>query len=160
MQLSVLVDTGSRKFILSAEACQATSDCCTRQEKNQPTFRANSNQYVSVTWQPLLFSGSMIAQFAFPGSQYLYEGKFLICNNMLQPLQCILSWDFIVSHRLQLSILGGTYVLMGPHGSTALTPLRPSAPSPAPSKLSAGTRANPSEGGNQPLLLQSPTWGR
>ena len=78
---------------------------------------------------------------------------------MLQPLQCIIGWDFIVSHRLQLSILGGTYVLVGPHGSTALTPLRPSAPSPAPSNLSAWTSANPSEGGNQPLFLQSPTWG-
>ena len=47
---------------------------------------------------------------------------------------------------------------MGPHGSRALTPLPPSAPSPASSNLSAGTSANPSEGGNQPLFLQSPTW--
>ena len=86
------------------------------------------------------------------------EGEFLICNNVLQPLQCILGWDFIVSHRLQLSILGGTYFLVGPRGSTALTPLRP-ASSPAPSNLSAGTSANPSEERNQPFFLQSPTWG-
>ena len=146
------------KSILSAEACQAISHCCTRQEKNSPTFRANSNQCVSVTGQPLLSSGSMIAQLAFPGSQYLYEGECLICN-VLQPLQCILGWDFIVSHRLQLSILGGTYVLVGPHGSTALKPLPPSAPSPASSNLSAGTSSNPPIGGNQPLFLQSPTLG-
>ena len=159
MQLSVLVDTGSMKSILSAEACQTIFDFCTCQDKNSPTFRPNSNQCVSVTRQPLLSSGSMIAQFAFPGSQYLYEGEFLICDNVLQPLQCILGWDFIVSYRLQLSILRGTYVLVGPHGSTALTPLRPSTPSSAPSNLSAGKSANPSEGGNQHLFLQSPTWG-
>ena len=126
------------KSILSADACQQISDSCARHCKDPPTFRANSNHCVSVTGQPLTSSHSIFAQLAFPGSPYLYEGEFLVCSNVLQPLQCILGWDFIVSHRLQLSFLGGGYVLVGPHGSTPLTPLPPSAIPPPPPKFQLG----------------------
>ena len=147
------------KSILSADACQQISDSCARHCKDPPTFRANSNHCVSVTGQPLTSSHSIFAQLAFPGSPYLYEGEFLVYSNVLQPLQCILGWDFIVSHRLQLSFLGGGYVLVGPHGNTPLTPLPPSAIPPPPSKVSAGTHTPPYQGGSQSLFSQSPTWG-
>ena len=103
------------KSILSVDACQLIFDGCTRRSENPPTFRANSSQCISVTGQPLSSSRLMVAQIVFPGSTYVYEGDFLICDNVLQPLQCILGWDFIVSHHLQLSIFGDNYVLVGPH---------------------------------------------
>ena len=159
MQLSVLVDTGSMKSILSFEACQQISDSFARQCKSPPTFRDNSNHCVSVTGQALASSRSMVTQLAFPGSQYRYEGEFLICDNMLQPLQCILGWDFIVSHHLQLSILGDSFVLVGPHGSTPLTPLPLPAASHPPSNLLGGTYAYPSPREEGPLFSQSPMWG-
>ena len=49
VQLSVLVDTGSMKSILSLDACQLISDGCIRHSENPPTFRANSSQCLSVT---------------------------------------------------------------------------------------------------------------
>ena len=147
------------KTILSMDAYQKISKGHTRHFQNPPTFRDNSSQCVSVTGQPLIASRSMVAQLAFPGSQYLYEGEFQICNNVLQPLPCILGCDFIVSHHLQLSILGDTYVLVGRHGSTPLTPLPLSAISTPSPNLSAGAYASPSLGQNPPLFLQSPTWG-
>ena len=140
------------KSILSMDAYQKISEGLTRHFQNPQTFRDNSSQCVYVTGQHLIASHSMVAQLALPGSQFLYEGEFLICNNVLQPLQCILGWDFIVSHHLQLSILGGTYVLVGPHGSTALTPLPPSAIS-HPISFCWGLYQS------LPLFLQSPTWG-
>lgn len=159
MQLSVLIDTGSMKSILSVDACQLIFDGCTRRSENPPTFRANSSQCISVTGQPLSSSRLMVAQIVFPGSTYVYEGDFLICDNVLQPLQCILGWDFIASHHLQLSIFGDNYVLVGPHGSTPLTPLSPSATPSSPPILSAGMYANSSPGKDPPLLSQLPKWG-
>ena len=119
--------------ILSQGACQLISDGCIRRSENPPTFRANSSQCVSVTGQPLLSSSLIVAHVVFPRSNYMYERGLLICDNVLQPLQCILGWDFIVFHHLQWYILGDNYVLVGPHGSTPLTPLPPSAtPSSSP----------------------------
>ena len=77
---------------------------------------------MSVTGQPLRFSGTMVTKFALPGCDYSYDVKFMVCNNLLQPLQCILGWDIIVAHKLQLSFLGGSYGLVGPHGFTPLNP--------------------------------------
>ena len=159
MQLSVLIDTGSMKSILSQDACQLISDGCTRRSENPPTFRANSSHCVSVTGQPLSSSSVIVAQVVFPGSNYVYEGDFLICDNVLQSLQCILGWDFIVSHHLQLSILGESYVLVGPHGSTPLTPLPPSATPSSSPILSSGMCANSSPEGDLPLLSQLHIWG-
>ena len=159
VQLSVLVDTGSMKSILSLDACQLISDGCIRHSENPPTFRANSSQCLSVTGQPLSSSGLIVAQIVFPGSNYVYEGDFLICDNVVQPLQCILGWDFIVSHHLQLSILGDKYVLVGPHGNTPLTPLPPSATLSPPPILSTGVYANSFPGRNPPLFSQLPKWG-
>ena len=77
---------------------------------------------MSVTDQPLSFSGAMVTKFALPDCDYRYDVKFMVCSNLLQPLQCILGWDFIVAHKLQLSFLGGSYGLVGPHKCTPLNP--------------------------------------
>ena len=63
----------------------------------------------------------MITQFALPGCDYIYDVEFMVCNKLLQPLQCILGLDFIVAHKLQLSFVEGSYGLVGPHGCTHLT---------------------------------------
>ena len=157
VQLSVLIDTGSMKSILSQDACQLSSDGCKHRLENPPTFRANSSQYVSVTGQPLSSSSVIGAQVVFPGSNYVYEGDFLICDNVLPPLQCILGWGFIVSHHLQLSILGESYVLVGPHGSTPLTPLLSSATPSSSPILPAGMYANSSP--DSPFFPQLHKWG-
>ena len=60
----------------------------------------------------------------------------MICDNVLQSLQCILGWDFLASNGLQLSLAEGSYFLVGPHGGTSLTPLS-SCPGKYPSNLSA-----------------------
>ena len=159
VQLSVLIDTGSMKSILSRDACQLISDGCIRRSENPPTFRANSSQCVSATGQPLSSSSVIVAHVVFPGSNYIYEGDSLICDNVLQPLQCILGWDFIASHHLQLSILGDNSVLVGPHGSTPLTPLPPYAIPSSPPIISAGMDANSSPGGGPPLFSQLHKWG-
>ena len=115
VQLSVLIDMESIKSILSWDACQLISDGCTRRSENPPIFRANSSQCVTVTGQPPLSPSSLIVvRVVFPGSDYVYEGDVLVFDNVLQSLQCIFGWDFIVSHHLQLSILGNNYVLVGP----------------------------------------------
>ena len=157
VQLSVLIATVSMRSILSLDAFQKIMDSCTCLSENTPTFKATSNQCVSVTGQSLSSSHSMVAQFCFPGSQQLCEGEFLTCDNVLQPLKCILGWDFIVSHHLQLSIMGNAYVLVGQHGITPLTLLPSSALPPSPPSLSAGTCANPSSRTSLPLLSQQPT---
>ena len=69
-----------------------------------------------------------------------------------------MGWDFIVSHHLQLSILGDNYVLVGPHGSTPLTPLPPSSTLSYSPILSAGMYANSSPGRGPPLFSQLHKW--
>ena len=111
------------RSILSADAYQQIADNCSRQDKPlAPLGSISSQQCMSVTGQPLSFSGTMVTKFALPGCDYRYDVKFMVCNNLLQPLQCILGWDFIVAHKLQLSFLGGSYGLVGPHGCTPLNP--------------------------------------
>ena len=57
------------------------------------------NQCISVSGQALKITGN------FDGSVILikvsYFHRFVACDNMLSPLQCILSWDFIEANRLQ-----------------------------------------------------------
>ena len=88
-----------------------------------PIVRSTSNTCVSVTGQALNSLGSTVIPLCFPGSTIMYDCDFLICDNMLEPLQCILGWDFIRANNLQLIVLDASYFLVGPHGSTPLTPV-------------------------------------
>ena len=121
IQLPALVDTGSMKSILSQEAFQQIM------EQNPPTAmvtpldRSISNPCVSITGQSLNTLGSSVIQLSLPNTTNCYEGKFLICNNVLQPLQCILGWDFFVANQLEISYSGNCYHLVGPQGTTPLS---------------------------------------
>ena len=60
----------------------------------------------------------------------MYPGDFLVSDHLLQPLQCILGWDFLTSNKLCLSCNGTShYFLLDSHGET---PLLPTQPVPAP----------------------------
>ena len=112
------------KFILSQEAFQQIM------QKNPPTDmvttldRSISNPCVSVTGQSLNTLGSSVIQLSFPNSIDCHQGKFLVCNNVLPPLQCILGWDFFVSNQLEISFSNNCYHLVGPQRTTPL-PLLP-----------------------------------
>ena len=58
-----------------------------------------------------------------PDSDFLYTIEFLVCSNLLHPLECVLGWEFLTFYSLQLSILGEPYCLVGPNGCTPLKPL-------------------------------------
>ena len=160
VQVSALIDTGSMKSILSESLFRQLLDNCTRQNKTLPVFRSNPNQCVSVTGQPLRSIGSVSSCLSFPSSDYSYDCQFMVCVNVLQPPQCILGWDFLTAHNLQLSYLGDSYALVGPHGSTPLIPLPYTATS-SSDPFAAGTYTHPSPGRDrdQPVFSQSSSQG-
>ena len=144
------------RSILSVDAYQQMADNCSRQGKTLAPLRSISSQpCMSVTGQPLNFSGLLVTQFSLPGCDYSYEVEFMVCSNLLQPLKCILGWDFIVAHKLQLSVLGGSYGLVGPHGCTPLTPW--ASPSGTLSTCSAPSRTPREE--PPPCFTQSTSQG-
>ena len=77
--------------ILSVDAYQQMADNCSRQGKTLAPLRSISSQpCMSVTGQPLNFSGLLVTQFSLPGCDYSYEVEFMVCSSLLQPLKCIL----------------------------------------------------------------------
>ena len=64
--------------------------------------------------------GTSFVKMSYCNSSDCYQGEFLICDNVLQLLQCILGWDFFVSNQLQLTISENCYHIFGPHGKTHL----------------------------------------
>ena len=74
---------------LSADEYQQIADNCYHQGQTLAPVRAmSSNQCISVTGQPLHLSGLMDTQFSLPGCDYLYTAEVMICDNLMQPLQC------------------------------------------------------------------------
>ena len=90
-----------------------------------PLNRSISNSCVSVTGQSLNSLGTSFVKMSFPNSNDCYQGEFLICNNVLRPLQCILGWDFFIGNQLQLTFSENCYHIVGSHGKTPLAPLQP-----------------------------------
>ena len=136
VEFPALIDTGSMKSILGKRAFQKISQSCAERNQALPVVRSATNDCISVTGDPLKFSGVTCLKISFPGNSFQYLGNFMICDNVLQSLQCILGWDFLASNGLQLSLAEGSYFLVGPHGGTSLTPLS-SCPGKHPSNLSA-----------------------
>ena len=95
----------------------------------------------------------------FPASDHLYHINFLVCDNMSKSLNCILGWDFLVAHRLQLSLLGDRYMLLGPHGSTLLVALSLSHTGLSPYYLVSAPMACLTPDQNPPMFAQSSTQG-
>ena len=143
VQVPALIDTGSMKSIISSQVFAHLVQASAHSKSPPPSLRSTSNTCVSITGQPLQFSGSISSSLSFPSNDFLYAGEFLGCDNVLPPLQCVLRWDFLTGNHLQLAVLGGTYSLVGPHGSTPIAalssllhslPLRSHAPLLYPSK--------------------------
>ena len=95
IQLPALVDTGLMKSILLQDAFQHIMQQTPPTDMVTPLDRSISNPCVSVMGQSLHTLGSSVIELSFSNNTKCYEGKFLICNNMLQPVQCILGWDFL-----------------------------------------------------------------
>jgi len=70
------------QFILSADAYQQNADNFSRQGKALAPLRSIfSQQCMSVTDQPLRFSGLLVTQLALPGCEYSYDIEFMACSN-------------------------------------------------------------------------------
>jgi len=80
---------------------------------------------IGITGRPLDIAGIVHLELSLPvGTLHPYTGNFLVSPSLVQPLQCVLGWDFLTSNGLQLSFLGNsTYCLEGTHGSTPLCPI-------------------------------------
>ena len=152
VHLPALIDTGSMKSIISSQVFSQLVQASAHSKSPPPSLRSTSNTCVSITSQLLQFSGVVSTSLSFPGNDFLYTGEFLVCDNVLPPLHCVLGWDFLATNHLQLAVLGGTYSLVGPHGSTPLTPLPPSAALSTP-EISCSS-ASPQQS-NLPVFVQS-----
>ena len=109
--------------MISASVFQRIRSHCSHQNKPAPSLRSTSNNCVSITGEFLKSEGSASITLSLPDSDFLYPNEFLVCSNLLHPLECVLGWDFLTFYSLQLSILGESYCLVGPHGCTPLKPL-------------------------------------
>ena len=80
------------------------------------------SKFLGTTGRPLDITGIVHLELPFPGGTlHPYTGNFLVSPSLVQPLQCVLGWEFLTSNGLQLSFLGNsTYCLEGTHGSTPL----------------------------------------
>ena len=105
IQLSALVDTGSMTSILSQKAFQQIIQQIPPRDMVTPLNKSISNSCVPATGKPLNSLGTSFVKMSFPNSSDCYQDEFLICDNVLHPLQCILGWDFFVSNQLQLTFL-------------------------------------------------------
>ena len=110
------------KSFISSSVYERLLSSCAPQKQPPPLLRSIANQCVSITGQRLNSSGSITVTLSFPGSAFLYAVEFVVCNNVLSPLECVLGWDFFTLYSLQLTVLGDSYSLVGPHGSTPIIP--------------------------------------
>jgi len=61
---------------------------------------------MSVAGPTLSFPGILVTQLTLHGCDYSYDVEFMACNNLSQPLPCIIGCDFIAADKLQLSFSG------------------------------------------------------
>ena len=115
--VQALVDTRSMKSFISERVFKKFSP-------SNVLSPAPSN-CIGITGRPLDIAGIVHLELSFPGGTlHPYTGNFSVSPSLVQPLQCVLGWDFLTSKRLQLSFLGNsTYCLEGTHGSTPLGPI-------------------------------------
>ena len=66
--------------------------------------------------------GAIVARLHFSGRTHSYHTPFLICDNVLPQLQCVLGWDFLLSHQFNLILHDSRYFLEGPHGKYPILP--------------------------------------
>ena len=115
VKVTALIDTGSMLSILSQSIFDKLPD--------KPLLHSSdSNACISITGQSLQSWGKFLARLQFPGSTHSYNTPFLICDNVLAPLECILGWDFLLSHQFNLVLHDSRYFLEGPHGKSSILP--------------------------------------
>ena len=56
------------------------------------------------------------------GERVNYAGTFLVCSNLLSPLECILGWDFLARNGLSIIVNRSSYFLAGSHVTAPLSP--------------------------------------
>ena len=115
VKVNALIDTGSMLSILSQSVFDKLPD--------KPLLRrSDSNSCISITGLSLHSWGEIFARLQFSGSAHSYHIPFLICNNVLPPLQCILGWDFLLSHQFNSTLHDSRHLLAGPHGKSPILP--------------------------------------
>ena len=121
VQIEALIDTGSMKSILHKSVFDKIS------LHSPPVINSScSNQCVSVTGQSLRSYGEFQGQLQFSDGGHIYDIPLLVCDNLLEPLQCILGWDFLKSNHLELALDQSQYFIVGHHGHTPVTPVQSS----------------------------------
>ena len=121
VQIEALIDTGSMKSILHKSVFDKIS------LHSRPVISSScSNQCVSVTGQSLRSYGDFQGQLQFSDGGHIYDIPLLVCDNLLEPLQCILGWDFLKFNHLELAFDQSQYFIVGRHGHTPVTPIHPS----------------------------------
>ena len=93
-----LIDTGSMKSFISSRVYAEL-----RPRPPGDVFAGNS--CVSITGQPLSGEGVVHASLELScGEKVNYAGTFLVCSNLLSPLECILGWDFLARNGLSIIV--------------------------------------------------------
>ena len=103
LQVEALIDTGSAKSFLSKSVYAAivVPKLNKLEGGDVGTFSSTaSDRCISVTGQALHITGVFDGSVTLHDSSISYFHRFVVCNNMLSPLQCILGWDFIQANRL------------------------------------------------------------
>ena len=113
------------KSFISSSVYERLLSSCDHQKKPPPLLRSITNNCVSITGQYLNSSGSVTVSLSFPYSEFLYKVEFVVCDNVLPLSSASLGWNFLTFYSLQLTVLGDSYSLVGPHGSTSISPWQP-----------------------------------
>jgi len=114
-KVTALIDTGSMLSILSQSVFDKLPD--------KPFLhRSDSNSCIPITGQSLHSLGAIFARLQFSGSTHSYHTPFLICDNVLPPLQCILGWNFLLLHQFNLILHDSRYFLEGPYDKCPILP--------------------------------------
>ena len=114
--VQALIDTGSMKSFITRQIYEQLRP----KQEVQPT----AQRCYGITGQPLPVHGTVQTTLSFPNNPIVsYPGDFLVSDHLLEPLQCIIGWDFLTSNELQLSFHENShYFLHGSHGETPLLP--------------------------------------
>ena len=121
------------KSFISSSVYERLLSSCDHQKKPPPLLRSITNNCVSITGQYLNSPGSVTVSLSFPYSEFLYKVEFVVCDNVLPLSSASLGWDFLTFYSLQLTVLGDSYSLVGPLGSTSISPWQPALQSPSSS---------------------------
>ena len=116
--VQALIDTGSMKSFITRQIYE--------QLRSKQEVQSNAQRCYGITGQPLPVHWTVQTTLSFPNNPIVsYPSGFLVSDHLLEPLQCIIGWDFLTSNELQLSFHENShYFLHGSHGETPLLPTK------------------------------------